>query len=58
MAVMFVMGTMNLVWMGILSLVIFVEKIVPHGIRLGKTVGVGLIGLGLLMAVSPNMLSL
>lgn len=58
MAVMFVMGTMNLVWMGILSLVIFVEKIVPHGIRMGKAVGVGLIGLGLLMAVSPNTLSM
>lgn len=58
MAVMFVMGTMNLVWMGILSLVIFVEKIVPHGMSMGKAVGVGLIGLGLLMAVSPNMLSM
>ena len=57
MAVMFVMGTMNLVWMGILSLVIFVEKIVPQGLNMGKAVGVGLIGLGLLMAVYPSAFS-
>ncbi len=58
MAVMFVMGTMNLVWMGILSLVIFVEKIVPHGLNMGKAVGVGLIGLGLLMAVYPSVFNM
>jgi predicted metal-binding membrane protein len=58
MAVMFVMGTMNLVWMGILSLVIFVEKIVPHGLNMGKAVGVGLIGIGLLMAVYPSVFNI
>ena len=56
MAVMFVMGTMNLVWMGILALVIFVEKIVPHGAALGKGVGIVLMVLGLLLAVYPRAL--
>ena len=54
MAVMFVMGTMNLVWMGILALVIFVEKVVPHGVALGKGVGLVLMGLGLLLAISTG----
>ena len=49
MAVLFVVGTMNLVWMGILSMVIFVEKIVPHGVEMGKATGLALIALGLVM---------
>lgn len=51
MVVLFVVGTMNLVWMGILSAVIFVEKIVPHGVEMGKATGVGLIVLGLAMGL-------
>jgi len=49
MAVLFVVGTMNLVWMGVLSMVIFVEKIVPHGVEMGKATGLVLIALGLAM---------
>jgi predicted metal-binding membrane protein len=49
MVVLFVMGTMNLVWMGILSIVIFVEKIVPHGVAMGKATGIALIVFGLMM---------
>jgi predicted metal-binding membrane protein len=47
MVVLFVMGTMNLVWMGILSTVIFVEKIVPYGVEMGRATGVAFIALGL-----------
>jgi predicted metal-binding membrane protein len=47
MVVLFVMGTMNLVWMGILSIVIFVEKIVPYGVEMGRATGVVFIALGL-----------
>lgn len=50
MVVLFVMGTMNLVWMGLLTIVIFVEKIVPHGIAMGKATGVVLILFGLVMS--------
>jgi len=49
MAVLFVVGTMNLAWMGILSMVIFVEKIVPRGVEMGKATGLALIALGLAM---------
>ena len=49
MVVLFVMGTMNLVWMGVLSIVIFVEKIVPHGVAMGKATGIALIVFGLMM---------
>jgi len=55
MAVLFVVGTMNLVWMGVLTLVIFVEKTVPQGVIMGKGVGIGLIGLGLLLASIPML---
>jgi len=55
MAVLFVVGTMNLVWMGILSMVIFVEKIVPHGVGMGKATGLALIALGLaMMGLEPG----
>ncbi len=57
MAVLFVVGTMNLVWMGILTLVIFIEKIVPYGIAMGKGTGVGLIGLGIWLALFPRALT-
>lgn len=57
MVVLFVMGTMNLVWMGILSIVIFVEKIVPHGVEVGKATGVALILLGAAMTAGMVPLS-
>ena len=46
MTVLFVVGSMNLVWMGILSAVIFVEKTVPQGVVIGKLTGIALITLG------------
>ncbi|MGE0820851.1 MAG: DUF2182 domain-containing protein [Candidatus Binatia bacterium] len=55
MVVLFVVGTMNLVWMGILSIVIFVEKIVPRGVEMGKATGIALILLG--MALSAGLMS-
>ncbi len=51
MVVLFVVGTMNLVWMGVLSIVIFVEKIVPHGVEMGKATGVALMALGVAIGV-------
>lgn len=51
MLVLFVVGTMNLVWMGLLTIVIFVEKIVPYGVAMGKATGVILIVLGLALGL-------
>jgi predicted metal-binding membrane protein len=55
MAVLFVVGSMNLVWMGILSAVIFFEKVVPQGVMIGKITGLALImlGIGLSVGVMP-----
>jgi predicted metal-binding membrane protein len=51
MVVLFVVGTMNLVWMGLLSAVIFAEKIIPYGVEMGKASGIVLIALGLALSV-------
>jgi predicted metal-binding membrane protein len=50
MVVLFVVGTMNLVWMGLLSAIIFAEKIIPYGVEVGKASGIVLIVLGLALS--------
>ncbi len=47
----FAMGTMNLVWMAVLTVLIAVEKIAPHGERFGAAAGLGLIVWGALLLV-------
>lgn len=54
MMVMFIMGTMNLVWMGTLTIAIFLEKSLPAGPMFGRGVGTVLIVLG--VALSTGML--
>jgi predicted metal-binding membrane protein len=55
MLVLFVVGIMNLAWMGILTLVIFIEKISKHGVIISKVIGGLLILLGLAMAIQPGI---
>jgi predicted metal-binding membrane protein len=43
MALLFVGGIMNLIWIAALSLIVFVEKILPGGERVGRVLGVVLI---------------
>jgi len=43
MALLFVGGIMNLVWIAALSLIVFMEKILPGGERVGRVLGVVLI---------------
>jgi predicted metal-binding membrane protein len=43
MAVLFVVGIMNLIWIGLLSLIVFIEKILPAGAHVGRVLGVALI---------------
>lgn len=40
------LGMMNLTWMVLIALLIFVEKVIPHGDRLAGFVGVALISVG------------
>jgi predicted metal-binding membrane protein len=53
MVVLFVVGLMNLAWMGLIAAVIFVEKVAPFGRRMARGVGVALIGVGGLMILYP-----
>jgi len=46
MALLFVGGAMNLAWAAALAAVVAVEKIMPHGDRLGRLFGLAMIGWG------------
>jgi len=54
MAVLFALGAMSLVWMAVVGIAIFAEKVLPPGERLAPTFGVALVALGLWVAVSPT----
>jgi len=54
MAVLFVLGAMSLVWMTVVAVVVFAEKVLPHGVRLARVVAVALVALGIWVAVSPG----
>jgi len=53
MAVLFALGAMSLVWMAVVGIAIFAEKVLPPGERLAPTFAVALVALGLWVAVSP-----
>ena len=42
----FAMGVMNLAWMGVLTIIVCVEKLVPHGDRIAGAAAVGLMAWG------------
>ena len=56
MLVMFVMGLMSLVWMGGLTIVIFLEKVTHYGPALRKVVGGILIVLGVGILLHPSLM--
>ncbi len=56
MLVLLLLGMMNLAWMGVVAGVIFIEKVVPKGDSLGKLLGLGLIGLGIVLVATPHPL--
>ncbi len=53
MLVLFVAGSMSLLWMGALSIVIFVEKLGPKQLVVSRAIGVLLVILGGLVAAGP-----
>lgn len=55
MAVLFVVGLMNLAWMAALSVLIVVEKRAPWGVAVGRLSGVVCIALGVFMAARPHL---
>ena len=56
MAVLVVVGLMNLVWMAGIAIVFLAEKNWKHGVMLTKLVGAGLIALGIAVIVAPDIL--
>jgi predicted metal-binding membrane protein len=53
MAVLLVLGVMSLFWMAFVAVVIFAEKVLPHGARLVTPFAVALVALGIWVGVSP-----
>ena len=49
-------GTMGIWWVAGIALVVFAEKLLPRGQRVAKAVGVMLIGLGIAVAATPEVL--
>jgi len=58
MLVLFVMGLMSLVWMGGLTIVIFLEKVTHYGPVLSQVVGGGLVILGVGILLHPSLMQL
>jgi predicted metal-binding membrane protein len=51
MAILFVTGIMNLIWVAFLSILVLAEKLLPRGLRLGQIAGLGLIVWGLVLTI-------
>jgi predicted metal-binding membrane protein len=49
MAVLFVTGVMNLVWVAVLAALVFVEKLTPRGLYIGRLAGLALAGWGIVL---------
>jgi predicted metal-binding membrane protein len=55
MALLFVVGVMNLLWVALLAAVVFVEKLAPRGAVIGRAAGVGMAAWAIyLLAVTPH----
>jgi predicted metal-binding membrane protein len=54
MIVLFSLGLMSLVWMAVIAGVIFVQKVLPFGIRMTRVLAVAFVALGLWIASSPG----
>lgn len=54
--ILFPLGVMNVLAMALITLLIFAEKSVPIGKRVGQVTAVGLVGYGLLVLFVPGML--
>jgi predicted metal-binding membrane protein len=56
MAVLFVVGLMNLTWMAVIAAIFLAEKNWRHGVGLTKVVGTGVVAFGVAVLVSPSLL--
>jgi predicted metal-binding membrane protein len=54
MLILFALGVMSIVWMLVAAIVIFAEKIVPHGQRLASVFAVLFVAVGIWVAAAPG----
>jgi predicted metal-binding membrane protein len=54
MLVLLVLGVMSITWITLVAAIIFAEKVLPIGARLSAAVALGLIGLGIWIAIAPG----
>jgi predicted metal-binding membrane protein len=54
MLVLFAVGVMSVVWMAVVALVVFAEKVLPAGERVARGLAVALIAFGIWIAVAPG----
>jgi predicted metal-binding membrane protein len=51
MALLFVGGVMNLLWVATIALFVLLEKLIPHGAGGGRLAGVAMVGTGVMLLV-------
>jgi predicted metal-binding membrane protein len=56
MAVLVVVGLMNLLWMAVIAFIFLAEKNLPRGAMLARAAGAGVAALGLAVTVVPSVL--
>ncbi len=56
MAVLLVVGAMNLLWMVLFAAAIFVEKVAPYGAAVSKIIGVALMAAGSILALTSYLI--
>jgi putative tryptophan/tyrosine transport system substrate-binding protein len=54
MALLFIGGVMNVLWIALLSVLVFAEKVTPVGRWIARMAGVGFVAAGLWMLVAPS----
>lgn len=54
MLMLFALGVMSLVWMAVVTAVIFTEKVTPVGSRLTRPLAVSFVALGIWVAAAPS----
>jgi predicted metal-binding membrane protein len=52
--VLFALGTMSILWMAVVAALIFVQKVLPYGDRLGRIFAVAFIACGIWIASAPS----
>jgi predicted metal-binding membrane protein len=55
MALLFVFGVMNLLWIAALSVLVLVEKAVPGGVWFARAGGLAMVAAGLVLLVAPEL---